>query len=445
MDRQSPVSGLKGAAAPPRAVAPLSRGFGRWTVLALLVLTTAVNLIDRQLPFIMAEPLKHEFGLSDTQIALLGGLGFSLVYALAALPLARLADRWSRRWVTAACVFAWSLCTASGAFARTFPTLVATRSGVAIGEAGAAPAAHSLISDLFHDGRRPLALAINTGGITLGIMLGMGVGGLLLERFSWRTVLLLAAIPGFLLALLFAFFVAEPPRIGDTTAKPPPLGAALSKLWKQRSFVWLAMGAACTIFSAAGGTTFGASFFIRVHHLSIGEAGLVIGVIAGVAGTFGAIVSGVIVTPLSRRDARWALWLPALACAFNFPLYGAAWLVGDAKLALALLLAAHLFSGCCLPMSYAATQAIAEPRMRAFSSAVSQLVVNIFGNVAGPLAVGMLSDHLQAAFGARSIGLSLSICGSLFLVGGLCYWRGAAFHRQDLESRRRLDAAAAPL
>jgi hypothetical protein len=94
-------------------------------------------------------------------------------------------------------------------------------------------------------------------------------------------------------------------------------------------------------------------------------------------------------------------------------------------------------------MSYAATQAITEPRMRAFSSAVSQLVVNLIGNVGGPLAAGLLSDRLKDAFGARSLGVSLSICGSVLLLGGLCYWRGAAFHRQDIEARRQLDAAAA--
>ena len=420
--------------------ANLSRSsVAKWGVLTLLVLTTATNIMDRQLPFIMAEPIRQEFDLSDAQLAMLGGLGFSLVYAFGAIPLARLADRRSRRLVIAGCIAAWSLFTALGSFARSYPQLVMTRSGVALGEAGAAPASHSLLSDLFHDGHRALALSINSAGLPLGVLLGMTLGGLLLEILSWRTVLLLAAIPGLLLALLFALVIAEPPRIGARAVEPPPFATALEKLWCQRSFIWLVMGATFMVFASTGGAAFGASFFIRVHHLSIGETGLVTGMILGLGGAFGSVVAGAVADRLTKRDARWALWLPALGSLIGCPFYIAAWLVDDLSLTIAFLLAAYFLGGSCLPMSYAATQAIAEPRMRALSSAVTQLVVNLLGNVAGPLAAGFLSDRLTTTFGVRSLGMALAICGAFLLLSALCFWRAASFHRQDLAARRHLD------
>lgn len=416
---------------------------GRWAILGLLVLTTAVNLMDRQLPFIMAEPIRTEFALSDTQLGMLGGIAFSLVYAIGALPLARIADRHPRKWVLAACLATWSLFTAFGGAAQSFVQLMVTRAGVAIGEAGAAPSSHSLISDLFSDGRRALALALNTAGIAIGVLLGMAIGGLLLEHLPWRTVLLFAAVPGLILALVFALAVREPPRVGaQAHPVPPPVSVALATLWRQRAFVWLTIAATLGAFATSGGAAFGPAFFMRAHHLSIGEAGVLFGLLLGCGAAIGGIASGLLADRLMPRDPRWLLWIPAIGFLVKTPLYCASWMVDGFALAIALQFAAWLAGGSYLPLSYTATQAIASPRMRAFSSAMIQLVLNLLGNVLGPLAVGALSDRLNPVAGTAALGFALAICGVGGLLSALAFFRAARFFPQDV-ARRTAEVAHA--
>jgi predicted MFS family arabinose efflux permease len=421
-------------------VPALRRTKMRWWVLALLVLTTTTNLMDRQLPFIMVEPIRKEFSLSDGQIGLMGGLAFSLVYALCALPLARLADRGSRTLVLAGSLATWSLFTGMGGLATSFPMLLATRTGVALGEAGALPASHSLISDLFQGRRRAFALALNTAGVPLGVLLGMAVGGLLLSHFHWRSVLLLAAAPGLVLAGLFALAVPEPERTGaGRHDRQPSIGESLATLSKQRSFLWLTLGATLTTFATAGGAAFGPSFFMRGHGLPIGQAGLLFGVMLGLSGLVGSITAGLIAQRRIRTDQRWLLWIPAIGALIQMPLYCASWVVASLPAAIAMQSVAWFAGSSYLALSYAAVQAIAIPRMRAISSAVLQLALNLIGNVLGPIAVGGLSDALRSSTGqAAGLGDALAAGGALLLGGAFAYWRAAAAFPSDIIPDRPL-------
>jgi len=405
---------------------------GKWSILALLVLATIVNLMDRQLPFIMAEPIKAEFDLSDTELGMLGGIGFSLVYALAALPLARLADRRSRRLVLAGSIAVWSLCTAAGGLATNYFQLLASRAGVAFGEAGAAPATHSLVADLFPPRQRAFALGLTSAGISLGVLVGMAVGGYALQWMDWRTALMLAAIPGALLSLIFVAFVQEPPRHGARDSTPPALRTACARLWGQRSFFWMVAGCMLCTFSSAGSAAFGASFFMRVHGSTLATAGLIIGVAVGLAGALGGILSGYLADRLSLRDRRWVLWLAAISMLLRTPLYIAAWFATDVATATILLVTSGVLTGGYLPMTYTATQAIADARMRAFASAVTQLAVNLLGGVVGPIVVGIMSDALEPRLGVLSIAYALAIAGAAALVAVACYWRASKFYLSDI-------------
>lgn len=397
----------------------------RWGVLAFLVLITTINLMDRQLPFIMAEPIRKEFGLSDTQLGLLGGFAFSLVYALGALPLARLADRTSRRSVLSACLAIWSLFTGLGAIGTGFLFLMATRAGVAIGEAGAAPASHSMIADLFPDRRRALAIALNTAGIPLGVLFGMAVGGFLLTNFTWRQVLIMAAVPGVLLALFMMVFIREPIRIGAAAREPAPdFTASLRILSRQRSFHWLCAGATLGAFSTSAGAAFGPAFLMRAHALSIGQAGLIFGLMLGACGATGGIAYGMLASRIGANDPRWLMRIPAIGAAIQLPLYCSSWLIGDLQLAIGLQALGWLIGSSYLPLSYTATQAIAAPRMRAFSSAAIQLILNLLGNVLGPIVAGLLSDRVSWGPG-NGLGLALAMCGAGLGVSGLCFWRAS--------------------
>lgn len=409
-------------------------GPSRWGMVALLVCITALNLTDRQLPFIMAEPISREFGLSDTQLGLLGGVAFSLVYALAALPIARLADRAGRGKILASCLFAWSAFTGMGALASNFVQLMLSRAGVAIGEAGANPCSHAILAELFPDRRRPLAVAIVTAGVPLGVLMGMAMGGWLLSNFTWRQVLAMAAIPGFVLATLLLLLFRERPRHGRGEAHAPavpPFGSAIRILAKDRRFVWISIAATFSIFATSGGAAFGAPFFMRFHNLDIASAGLAVGLILGLTSAIGSIAAGMLGARLSSRDIRWLMWLPAIGAFIQVPFYVTSWLVADLHLALILQTLGWLAGSSHLAMSYTAVQTVTAPHMRAFGSAALQLQINLFGNVLGPIAVGALSDALGGGSG-RGLGLALAISGTMLGIASFGYFRAAKWLNASL-------------
>lgn len=418
---------------PDASTVPPPAGRGRWGVVALLSAITALNLMDRQLPFIMAEPIRAEFHLTDTQLGLLGGIAFSLVYAFAALPLARLADRTVRTRVLAGCVTIWSLCTGLGAFAANFYQLAATRVGVALCEAGANPASHAIIADLFPDRRRALAIALCTAGVPIGVLLGMGLGGWLLASFTWRQVLMMATVPGLLFGLILMLGVREPPRIGRTEIAAPPMGQAIRVLAADRAFVWMCLACMAGTFGSAGGAAFGAAFLMRTHGMDIAGAGLAFGLMLGCSGAVGSIALGFLGGRLSRRDLRWLLWLPALGELIQWPLYTASWLVSDLHWAIALQALGWLAGSGRLALSYTAVQAVAHPHLRAFSSAMLQLLLNLFGNVLGPIAVGAISDHVGGGSG-RGLGIALALCGTGLLLAAFAFYRAGASLNATLTS-----------
>jgi len=171
-----------------------------WIVLFLLCAVYSFNWMDRYVLVILLEPIRKDLGLSDTAAGLLTGFVFSSVYALAGFPIARLADRGSRRTVIAIAVAAWSVMTTGAGFARGFFTLAIARMGVAVCEAGCSPPAHSLISDYFPPRRRGTAMALYSLGISIGIWAGLSLGGEISERYGWRAAFFVLGLPGLLLA-----------------------------------------------------------------------------------------------------------------------------------------------------------------------------------------------------------------------------------------------------
>jgi len=189
------------------------RRYARY-VLGVLVIVYVFNFLDRQILSILAERIKADLGISDAQLGYLYGTAFAIFYALFGIPLGRLADVWDRRRLIAWGLAAWSGMTALSGLARSLPQLALARFGVGVGEASASPAAYSLLSDYFPARRRATALAIYSSGIYLGAGLGLGVGGLIVERWDaawlgtapwglrgWQVAFLAVGLPGLLLAL----------------------------------------------------------------------------------------------------------------------------------------------------------------------------------------------------------------------------------------------------
>ena len=181
-------------------------------VLGVLFIVYVFNFIDRQVLSVFIGPIKEEFGASDTQMGLLAGFAFALLYTFAGIPIARLADRGNRRNIIVIGLVVWSAMTVACGFARSFAQLALARVLVGIGEAAGSPPSHSMIADYFSMDRRATALAIYTSGAFVGSALAYLGGGYLREYFDWRTAFIVVGVPGLLIALLLAFTVREPLR-----------------------------------------------------------------------------------------------------------------------------------------------------------------------------------------------------------------------------------------
>jgi MFS family permease len=220
----------------PPDLEPSSTRYARY-VLGVLVLVYVFNFLDRQILSILAERIRADLGVTDAELGFLYGTAFAIFYALFGIPLGRLADVWDRRRLIAIGLAMWSVMTVLSGLARSFPELALARIGVGIGEASAAPAAFSLLSDYFPPSRRATVLAIYSSGIYLGAGLGLAVGGLVVSRWDaafptgapfglhgWQVAFFVVGMPGVLLAL-WVRTLREPVRgsaDGIVVAAPPP-------------------------------------------------------------------------------------------------------------------------------------------------------------------------------------------------------------------------------
>ena len=415
-------------------------GYARY-VLGVLVLGYLLNSLDRSILGILLEPIRVEFGLRDTQLGLLGGLAFALFYSVFGLPLGRWADRSSRKNVLAAAILVWSLMTALCGMAVGFATLVLARIGTAIGESGGSPPSHSLIADYFPPERRATAFAIFALGAPAGATLGGFLGGLGNELFGWRTTFVLAGLPGLLLAPLVFLTITEPrvkagvaSALAHTEQAVAPLSRVASFLWKRRSFRHLCL--ACALHSVAmySAATFNASYLIRSHGWGTADIGKLLGLI-GVLGVIGTFAGGYFSDRLSRErgDDRWYMWVPAISMGVLVPMQLIAYLSTDTTTlvwAFALTgLAGTVFFG----PSFATTQALAAPRMRATAASVLIFVKTMIGMGLGPFLVGFMSDSLAPAAGEHSLRYALLILAGFDGWAAVHFVLGAHHLRGDLE------------
>ena len=412
-------------------------------VLFILTCGYVLNFVDRQVMTILLEPIKAEFGASDTQMGLISVLAFALFYATLGVPVARLADRWSRRNVLAISMATWSAVTAACGTAGSFWQLALLRVGVGIGEAGGTPPSQSLLTDYFPKERRALAQGVLATAPNIGVLVGLFGGALIAEAFGWRTVFFVFGVPGVGLALLLFFTVKEPIKV-----KPQGLEAdrsmmsAVSGIVRLPSFFLIALGVGFAAIPGYGLGVWSPSFLVRVHGMSLVDAGLWLGIIGLSGGTVGTIVSGVLADRLALRDNRWQLWIPAVGLMVALPLQAlfllwpasAVFTIAGktAPVALVFMGLSSVFACFWIAPSYAAVQNLVPSHWRTQASALLLLVFNLLGLGLGPLLVGMLSDEL-ASFGAASVRWALLSSLSMGYVAITCYWFGAAKYRSAVD------------
>ena len=293
-------------------------------VLAMLTLVYVFNFIDRQLLVILQESIKKELHLSDAQLGLLSGFAFAVFYVTLGIPIARIADKRSRRNTVAISLGLWSVMTACSGMARNFVQLLLARIGVGVGEAGGSPPAHAMISDYFPPEKRSTALAFYSSGIYVGVLIGFLIGGYLNQHLGWRTSFVILGIPGVVFSLLFYATVKEPRR-GATDAgavaatSPHSLGEVLRVLYSSKTFVFLALASALNVFCIYGLLNWEPSFLARLHGMKSAQIGASLGLIYGIGGAIGSFAGGVLTDHFGKTDKRWYLKIPAFAIIISIP------------------------------------------------------------------------------------------------------------------------------
>lgn len=406
-------------------------------VLLLLMVVYIFNFIDRQILVILQESIKSELDLSDKQLGLLSGFTFAFFYVICGIPIARWADRYNRVNIVAVSVAIWSGMTAISGFAANFLQLLAARVGVGVGEAGASPSSHSIISDYFPHEERGRALSIYSMGIYIGILFGFLAGGWINQFFGWRVAFLVVGAPGIVLAVIVKLTLREPLRgqmdDGDHSVVPEShILVDLRRLWALRSFRYSALGSGFNAFLGYGALNFMPSFAIRLYDVPVGLVGTWLALIAGFAGAAGAYAGGHLSDHLGKRDNRWAYWvagmstlasgiliLPMLLTSHEYAMWGIYVLVA---------LCQAMFLGPTIAMAHA----LVGPRYRALSSSVLFFVLNIIGLGLGPLTVGAVSDALAPSLGIESIRWAIMSTSIAAFIGGGLYLNAARYVSDDL-------------
>ncbi|WP_417317941.1 spinster family MFS transporter [Erythrobacter aureus] len=409
----------------------------------ILLIVYIFNFIDRQIVNILAEPIRLELGLSDTQIGLMTGLAFALFYTILGLPIARFSDRPTthRPKLIAAALATWSAMTALCGMAQNFVQLLLARIGVGIGEAGCTPPAHSLIADMVEPKKRSSALAFYALGIPVGTLLGMMIGGLLADFVGWRRAFFIVGVPGVVLAIVVAWVLKEPRRhltqaqAASNAQQTMPLGQAVRSVMGSRAFVLLLVAGSAAAFLAYGKTTWTTIFFQRTHGLTPGEVGFWFGVVNGAAGIAGTFLGGWLADRYGAENRRHVLTAPAVGMALAVPLAFLAYRADNWLFALTLLFLPTLFNSLYYGPTYSAAQGLVPLRARAIAAAVLLFFQNLIGLGLGPLFFGMLSDWLRPEFGEESVRYVLYGAAFLGLLPAFFFWRCSLRLNEELDQK----------
>ena len=387
--------------------------------LALLFVVALFNYLDRWMLAILIPDIKADLGLSDGQLGFITGVAFSLFYALMGLPIARLADRHSRRVVVSAAMALWSAMTVLCGMAQNFVQLAVARIMVGVGEAGATPPSHSLISDYFPRERRAFALAVYAMGSPLGIFLGFLVGGWLTQTYGWRFALYAFGAPGVVLAAVIFRVLKEPVRGAadgvQVTGDIPSLGTTLRILSSRPTYIHNCIGSGLYTIVFLTFQSWTPSFFERNYDISMASIGVWLAFIAGGAQLVGVLAGGWLADRLGAINLRWIMRLCAISVLAAIPFYTFAYRAPDAQTGLLLLIVPFLVSTVQAGPQHATTQGVSPVAMRATAAAIYLLVVNILGGL-GPLLTGLLSDYLEPRYADMSIGWAVLIVASAFSV-----------------------------
>ena len=408
-----------------------------WVALSALTFVMFISYVDRFILSILVEPIKADLGLSDSQIGLLTGFAFSVFYACFGIPIARLADRGSRKLVIAASLTVWSLMTAACGLCHNFIQLLFARFGVGAGEAGGVPASHSMIADLFPLTFRARALAIFSAGGSTGMMLGFTIGAWLEHHFTWRGAFLIVGMPGILFAIIFMLIVKEPKRTGplagrEAAGQTDSWGRAFKDIWAIKAFQHLLAAHALAVLISYGQTNWMPAFFERSFGVSRVELGSMLALTRGVGMFVGLIAGGIIADHLARRGKKGPLTLIVWSrVALLVPGIGM-YVVGNVEIAYAFAALSGLLAMIAVGPELSILMTIVPSNRRATASAVTGFSSAFVGMGGGPLIVGLISDGLAPIYGTAD-GLRFALLGvtAIGTAWGIFHYIKTAQHVDD--------------
>ena len=401
-----------------------------YSAVAVMTLAQVFAFIDRQIPAMLVEPIKQDFNLNDSQIALLGGAAFSIFYAIMALPIGYAVDRYKRVNVLGTGIFVWSLMTTLAGLANSFGRLFGARIGVAVGEAVMAPVSVSLVSDYFPKNKQGKPMGVITAGVYLGIGATLIGGGYLIDYLTdiggitipgigyfkpWQATFLLVGIPGILISIA-AFMLHEPKRLGlskmQDNSKPINI---FSHLKTNKTTLFPMFGGLIFMALIFYSFTFWApSMMVRTYGLSLTEVGFTLGIITIIASILGTISSGTVVDYLrSRGHSDAPIRTGMYACIFATPAICLAPIVVSLFLTWALIGIYLFFISSFAPIGLLAVSGISGNEVKGQMAAVHAFLMMAFGLSLGPQITAFFTDFVL--MDESKLGYAMALTGALVL------------------------------
>lgn len=435
------------SAAPPREELP---GLGyRSYFLLIMVLVSACVVAERYILFVLVEPIRRDLHLSDFQIGLVKDFILAIVYVLAVIPLAHLSDRWSRKRIVAIAALTWTVSVAICAFAKGFGVMLLGRAGIGLGEGAFTPPSQAWIADLFPPKQRGTALSIFLLGASIGTFAGPALGGWAAHEYGWRNALLIASVPGLILAPI-VWFTLRDVRAGLADGnvvvqqERKRFADVARELLAIRTFPLLVIASSLNALMTMGLISWAPAFIERTHGVPAREAGIQMGGALFIGSLIGHLLGGPLADLLGRKNARWYLWIPMMSGAIAM-VVGWFILTGPATRVFPLFGLQLLIGGLSAAPLMAVVTGLAPVSSRATAVAILMVAINVIGLGGGPVVVGWLSDLLHPHYGEASLGIAMRWS----LLAGipstiLAYLASRSYKADAQAARTRLAADTAP-
>ncbi len=406
---------------------------GRYA-LTLLILIYICNNLDRHIISLLAEPIKRDLDLSDTQLGMLTGLSFALFYTFFGIPAGWLADRFGRIRVLFAAATIWSACSAAGSLATKFVHLALSRAGVGIGEAGGAAPSYSLISSFFPPEKRGGAIGLLHLGSPVATFIGTFAAASIAASHGWRAALLAVSLPGVVVALALWLTVKEPPAAEDQVPQAP-LGRAVIAYFADPVFRNLAITAGMSSFTSYALAAWLPALLMRIKGMSLVEVGVWYGPIYAIAFGLGLWGGGWLTDRFVPRGARYYAAIPMTGLLIAAPFLALVLAAPDWRLALPIAFIPVAAIGVFLAPAVTCVQNRSANGSRSVNGALFLFVNNLVGAGFGPLYVGRISDmaktHAWAPFGLAPLTLGLAACIPVLLIAAAMQARNMRLLERD--------------